>query len=177
MDEKKEMLKLARDAIESVTDKFKLAKLSEKKLFSKRCGVFVSVYVDNDLRGCIGNLEAIDLHEGIIKYAVFAAYHDSRFEPINSREFSRMKVHINLLSEPKKLPFKDEKELFGLIKGRGLILEKGWSKATFLPSVWEQLPEPKEFLSHLCMKAGLEANEWKRDKMAFFTYDSEEFSE
>jgi AmmeMemoRadiSam system protein A len=180
MDEqtRKKLLSLARKAIVNVDNKKELDSLSKKKVVNEEAGVFVSVYVNEELRGCIGSLEPIDLNDGIIEHAILAAYRDSRFEPINEYEFKDMKIHINILTKPKPLEFKDSNDLLKkLNKKNGYIIEKGYRKATFLPSVWEQLEDKEEFLQHLCMKAGLEPNEWKAPGMKFYFYESQEFSE
>lgn len=171
-----EMLKLARQAITNVDDKAKIAELSKQK-GKKVSGIFVSVYMDDELRGCIGSLEPVNIIEGIIKNSIFAAYHDPRFVPIRKNEFSRMKISINLLSESKKLSYANTEDLKKRIKGKGVIIEKGFRRATYLPSVWEQLPLAEDFLSSLCMKAGLHRDEWKKNDTMFFTYESDEFSD
>jgi AMMECR1 domain-containing protein len=85
-----------------------------------------------------------------------------------------------VLTAPEPFPVKDEKDLLKKLtpKKHGLIIQKGFARATFLPVVWEQLPTKEEFLNHLCMKAGLEAEAWKdTGKMKFFVYEAEEFEE
>jgi len=173
----KALLELARKAIMNAENDKVLQKLSSPKIINEKKGVFVTIMVDDQLHGCIGNLDAIDVHSGVIKYAIFAAYNDPRFPPLKKQEFSRMKLHINLLSQPKSLDFKDEKDLLKKIKGKGVIIKKGFSSATFLPCVWDDLPEPGSFMGHLCMKAGLPADEWKHPGLEVQVYDSEEFSE
>lgn len=175
---RKQLLKLARDAIINVDNKKALGELSKKKIVDEDAGVFVSVYVNEELRGCIGTLEPMGLHAGIIEHAILAAYRDGRFEPINEYEYKDMKIHINILTKPKQLVFKGAQDLLKkLNKKNGYIIEKGFRKSTFLPSVWEQLDDKEEFLQHLCMKAGLEPNEWKEQGMNVYFYESEEFSE
>jgi AmmeMemoRadiSam system protein A len=171
------LLALAREAIVKADDPVAIAKLAEHDVIEGEGGVFVSVYVDEDLRGCIGNLTGVDLQEGIIGNAIHAAYDDSRFAPIQPHEFKRMKVHINLLTAPEPLAYSEQGDLMRKIAGLGVILRRGGHEATFLPSVWEQLPEPAEFLSHLCQKAGLSSDDWKRPGLHVQVYASEEFSE
>ncbi|MFH1174306.1 MAG: AmmeMemoRadiSam system protein A [archaeon] len=173
----KSMLDLARRAIMAYPNNEQLRLLYQERHDFGRGGVFVSVYVDNDLRGCIGNLEPLSLQEGIIENAIHAAYHDTRFSPITKKELPSMNVHINLLTEPKPYAYKTTKELLERIKGEGVIIERRGRRATFLPSVWEQLPLSEEFLSHLCMKAGLPAQDWKEKGLSVMLYQSEEFSE
>jgi len=172
-----QMLILARRAIESAGNTRVIHELSTQSIIHREGGVFVSVHVDGELRGCIGNLSGVDIHTGIINNALHAAYHDSRFTPIQSAEWKRMKIDINLLSEPKPLLFKDSNDLIKKIKGMGVILGRGYHQATYLPSVWEQLPEPVDFLENLCMKAGLSPDDWKNPGLTVQVYTSEEFSE
>lgn len=173
--ERKQMLEVAREAIINHHDE---KKAPTKKLFNKTGGVFVSVYVDDQLRGCIGEFDSKNLQESIAKNAISAAYQDNRFLAIRKSEYNSFTIHINLLSEPKGMNILDVDDLLKkLDKKPGLIIQKGYSSATFLPSVWEQLPDKEEFLSHLCMKAGLPPSEWKSPEMTFLSYESEEFSD
>jgi len=175
---KRKMLELARKAIINARDEAEFKKLLDDRIVDMKGGVFVSVYVDDELRGCIGNLNAVDIHRGIIKNAVMAAFYDNRFPPVEPEEFSRMKVHINILGEPEELRFKDSNDLLAkLDRRKGVIIEKGFKKATFLPSVWKELKDKREFLEHLCLKAGLSQDEWTTKGIKVFLYDSEEFSE
>lgn len=171
------LLKLARKAIISSEDDKALDALSKPKIVNEKKGVFVTIMVGDGLHGCIGNLDAIDVHTGVIRYALFAAFNDPRFPPLQKKEFSKMKLHINLLGKPYKIDFKDTSELINKIKGKGVIVKKGFYSATFLPSVWEDLPEPESFLTHLCIKAGLAGDEWQHKGIEVEVYDSEEFSE
>lgn len=176
--ERKRMLKLARSAITFHEDEEKLRRIINSTKLKGESGVFVSVYVNDVLRGCIGNLNSIDLKEGILKYAIMAAYEDHRFDAIEKKEYNSMKIHINLLSEPKEIKPSNAFELLKMLETKpGLIIEKNFRSATFLPSVWEQLPNKEEFMNHLCMKAGFPAEEWKKHGMSFYIYTSEEFSE
>lgn len=168
--ERKALLDLARKAI---TGQSSLPHSTDEK-----SGVFVSVYVDGQLRGCIGSLEPVNLQQGIVEHARLAAFNDARFAPVRKDEYARMTIHINLLSDPVRMDIKDVDDLLRQLDDKpGLIIQKGVHKATFLPSVWEQLPDKEEFLSHLCMKAGLPAFAWKEPGMSFFRYESTEFCE
>lgn len=124
---------------------------------------FVTLHVDAALRGCIGSLEARRaLVEDVAHNAHAAAFDDPRFSPLTHAEFERLDIHISVLSPSEPLQFESEEELLRQLRPQvdGLILEEHSRRGTFLPSVWEQLPEPREFLRHLKRKAGLPADYW-----------------
>ena len=152
----------------------------ENKRYLEKLGTFVTLTINNDLRGCIGHIIPQEtLIEGIRVNAINAAFKDPRFPPLSKGEWDRVKVEISILTEPSPLKYNDAEEL--LLKLRpgidGLIIEKGYQSATFLPQVWDQLPDKEEFLRHLCMKAGLSANEWKKGTLTVFIYQVQAFEE
>ncbi len=131
----------------------------EEALQAERA-TFVTLNEDGKLRGCIGHLEAIQpLIRDVADNAFSAAFQDSRFPPVSEREFDRLEIHISVLSPPQPLSFASEEDLLRQIRPGvdGLILQDGYYRGTFLPSVWEQLPRQEEFLAHLKLKAGLPA--------------------
>jgi AmmeMemoRadiSam system protein A len=148
--------------------------------FSDRRGTFVTLTTQGQLRGCIGHIIPQEpLIEGVKINAINAAFRDPRFKPLTREEFGKIQIEVSILTEPKPLAYEDEKDL--LVKLRagidGLIIKKGGRQATFLPQVWEQLPDKKAFLTHLCMKAGLDADEWKRGELEISTYQVQAFEE
>jgi uncharacterized protein len=136
---------------------------------------FVTLEMNGELRGCIGSLEA---HQPLIvdvaKNAYAAAFQDPRFPPLTEAEYPRISKHISVLSKATPIDFKSEGELLTLIRPSidGLILVERGARGTFLPSVWESLPDPKEFLRHLKLKAGLAPNYWS-DTIRVFRYTAE----
>ncbi|MBW1616314.1 MAG: AmmeMemoRadiSam system protein B [Deltaproteobacteria bacterium] len=184
---KKLLLKLARETIESQLektvdkpDKNLEAELKKHPPFNKIAGTFVTLHINNRLRGCIGNIVSdIPIIEGVKSNAINAAFKDTRFAPLTKKELDITNIEISLLTEPKPLIYKDENDLISKLKHNkyGVILRKGIKSATFLPQVWDQLPEPKNFLSHLCAKAGLPPNAWIKDKPDIFIYKAEHFEE
>lgn len=119
---------------------------------------FITLKLDGELRGCIGSLQAHrSLAEDIAHNAQAAAFKDPRFGPLTREEFARITVEVSVLSPAKRLHFANHAELVrSLHPGLdGLILECGGRRGTFLPQVWEQLPDPEHFLAHLKNKAGL----------------------
>ncbi|MEI7961729.1 MAG: AmmeMemoRadiSam system protein A [archaeon] len=131
----------------------------------KKKACFVTLTKSKELRGCMGHLNAIlPLYKDIIDNAFAAAFSDPRFDPLSAKEFSQIKVEVSVLTTPTDFEFKDSGELLkGIVPGEdGLIIAKGWNTATFLPSVWDELPKKEDFLSNLCIKAGLTAEDWKK---------------
>ncbi|MBI3778492.1 MAG: AmmeMemoRadiSam system protein A [Gammaproteobacteria bacterium] len=124
---------------------------------------FVTLHVDAMLRGCIGTLEARrTLVEDVASNAYGAAFRDTRFLTLTWPEYERLDIHISVLSLPEPMQFSSEADLLAQLRPRvdGLVIEESFYRGTFLPSVWEQLPDPREFLRQLKRKAGLPADYW-----------------
>ncbi|HMB30773.1 MAG TPA: AmmeMemoRadiSam system protein B [Desulfohalobiaceae bacterium] len=149
-------------------------------IFKSKRGVFVTLKKDGQLRGCIGSLVASEsIIEGVKENAVKAAFQDPRFPPLSPKEFDNIQIEISVLSEPAPLDYSKSQDLINKLRVNvdGVILKKGMSQATFLPQVWEQLPRPEEFLSHLCLKAGLSSDTWKKGNLEVLTYQVQNFEE
>lgn len=140
---------------------------------------FVTLRQAGDLRGCIGHLEAFQpLIKDVADNAWAAAFRDPRFVPLRHEEFDRLDIHISLLTPPEPMRFESEADLLGQIRpGRdGLILQDGIARGTFLPSVWESLPDVQSFWMHLKRKAGLPGRHWS-NTLKVFRYEAESFPE
>lgn len=127
---------------------------------------FVTLHVDGKLHGCVGTLDARrPLVEDVVSNARSAAFHDSRFPALTWPEFEQLEIHISILSPPEPMMFSSEADLLAQLRPQvdGLILEDGHHRGTFLPSVWEQLPSPREFLRQLKLKAGLNQDYWSKN--------------
>jgi AmmeMemoRadiSam system protein A len=138
---------------------------------------FVTLHRDKKLRGCIGILKPIrPLVEDVAYNAWAAAFTDNRFMPLSAKEFDDLDVHISILGIPEDVAFSSEDDLIQKLRPGvdGLILEEGINKGTFLPSVWESLTDPRDFLSHLKLKAGLPQDFWS-DQIKIKRYTVEEF--
>jgi len=125
---------------------------------------FVTLNLDGDLRGCIGSLEAHrPLGQDVRENAVAAAFHDPRFRPLSATEFERVQVEVSVLSAPEPVSFTSRTDALEQLRPGidGVILRSGWHRATFLPQVWDQLPTPEEFVTHLMAKAGLPPDHWQ----------------
>ena len=127
---------------------------------------FVTLKLDGELRGCIGTLEARDpLILDVALHAYAAAFDDPRFLPVRRDEFERLDISVSVLTRPEPLKVSNQAELLEQLRpGRdGLILDYPGHRATFLPAVWAQLPDPRDFLAHLKRKAGLPPGYWSPD--------------
>jgi AmmeMemoRadiSam system protein A len=144
------------------------------------CGAtFVTLTKQGELRGCIGTLQAHrPLIEDVRENAHAAAFRDPRFPPVRRDEFDDVSVEISLLSDPEPMAFATEAEALVRLRPHidGVVLEYGYHRATFLPQVWEQLPDPRQFLKHLKRKAGLAPDFWT-DDMLLSTYGVQKWRE
>ncbi len=148
--------------------------------FSEKRGTFVTLTIKGNLRGCIGHITPQEsLIEGIRVNSLNAAFRDPRFSPLSKKEWQKVKIEISILTDPKPLPFTGTDDLLNKLRPDvdGVILKKGFYQATFLPQVWEQLPDKKEFLTHLCMKANLDGDAWKKERLEVSTYQVQAFEE
>lgn len=127
---------------------------------------FVTLHINKSLRGCIGHLEPIQpLVQDVAENAWSAAFRDPRFPALSVEEMSQLDIHISVLTKPEPIRFYSEQDLLQQLVPfeDGLILATQSQRGTFLPSVWESLPEPKEFLAQLKRKAGLPVHYWSDD--------------
>lgn len=141
---------------------------------------FVTLTKHGELRGCIGSLEArrllvLDVREN----AIAAAFHDPRFPPVRLEEFDDLHIEISVLSIPQPLSYDGPDDLIAKLRPGvdGVVIERGWNRATFLPQVWEKLPHPHQFLQHLCLKAYLPADAYRHPGLDVYTYQVEKFEE
>ncbi|HEV8097168.1 MAG TPA: AmmeMemoRadiSam system protein B [Burkholderiales bacterium] len=119
---------------------------------------FVTLLKDGKLRGCIGSLEAHrPLREDVAANAVAAAFRDPRFPPLAKEEWPYCALEVSLLSRPRTIRFADEADLFAQVRAGedGIILEYAGKHATYLPQVWEGLPDNRRFFAELKRKAGI----------------------
>ena len=127
---------------------------------------FVTLKIEARLRGCIGTLEArLPLVVDVAEHAYAAAFEDPRFAPLRKQEFPSLAVHISVLSPAEPMQFSSEDDLLGQLQPGidGLVLRLGERRATFLPSVWEDIRDPYVFLAQLKQKARLPLDFWSTD--------------
>jgi AmmeMemoRadiSam system protein B/AmmeMemoRadiSam system protein A len=150
------LLGLARGAVESRL--FGTRRSADLPWLEQPGATFVTLMREGELRGCIGSLQAArPLGTDVAENALGAAFRDPRFAPVSVEEWPRCRVEVSLLSTPKPLAFADEADLLAqLVPGEdGVILEAEGRRSTFLPQVWESLPDKRAFLRELARKAGL----------------------
>ncbi len=133
---------------------------------------FVTLTLHARLRGCIGSIEAHhSLYDDVTHNACAAAHGDPRFPPLTADELPAVRIEVSVLTAPQPLEFSGEADALSRLRPGidGVILQYGRRRATLLPQVWKQLPDPHEFLAHLKQKAGLPANLWADDvRLAVF---------
>lgn len=165
-DDQKTCLQIARESIKHGLQKSSALQVITSDYsgdLQQNFASFVTLHKNGALRGCIGALQAYQpLINDIAEHAYSAAFQDPRFPALQDNEYEQLDVEISVLGKPEPMTFENEEDLLQQIRPDidGLILEYGVNRGTFLPSVWEQLPEKKEFLNHLKMKAGLPLEWW-----------------
>lgn len=181
--EMRTLLRLAREAIEYAVRGKKLQPLDPGSLtppLLEKGASFVTLTIRGDLRGCIGTLEAYQpLAEDVREHAVSAAMDDPRFPPVSESELSSIHIEVSRLTAPQELEYSTGEDLMRKLRPHidGVILKHGFHKATFLPQVWDKIPDPQEFLDQLCYKMGERSNLWRNTRLQVYTYQVEEFHE
>ena len=140
---------------------------------------FVTLHLDENLRGCIGTLEAYQpLIIDVAQNAFNAAFRDPRFSAVTQKEFSQLHYHISILTPPSALVVTSEADLINQLRPNidGIIIQEGMKRGTFLPSVWEQLPDKKSFLTQLKLKAGFSPSYWS-DNITVERYEVENITD
>ena len=172
------LLAIARGAI-AVELKESVPPFEIASWLQKPGATFVTLQLNGELRGCVGSLAAHKpLREDVESNARAAGFHDPRFAPLSRREYPGIELEVSLLSPLERLAFESQEQLLRLLRPGldGVVLEFGWQRGTFLPQVWEQLPDPKSFLAHLKQKAGLPADFWS-DEIQISLYTVEMWRE
>ena len=180
--DKKQLLELARDCIKhglKTGDPLNADSDAYSDDAKQSAACFVTLHTHGQLRGCIGHLEASQsLVDDVAENAFSAAFKDPRFSPLSDDEFNEIDIEISILTPAEPMSFTDEEDLLSQIQPGidGLILEDGFYRGTFLPSVWESLPDKNDFWKHLKLKAGLPITHWS-DTLKVSRYRSLAFSE
>ena len=141
---------------------------------------FVTLTKDGELRGCVGALEAYQpLYDDVQEHALAAAFNDYRFPPLKKEELPDINIEISRLTQPSKLNYSKPDDLIGMLRPKidGVVIQDGGRRATFLPQVWEKIPDTETFLCHLCAKMGADPYLWKVKHLTVSIYQVEEFHE
>lgn len=167
----KTVIGIARAAIarklEVVVDEPLIAGL---KWLDSEAATFVTLTINGVLRGCIGTLEAHrSLKEDLEANALAAAFSDPRFPPLTTEEFFQSKLEVSILTELEAMHAHTENIAISKLRPGidGVVFKMGGYRSTFLPQVWDQLPDPVAFLGQLKVKAGLSAEFWHPEVLLF----------
>lgn len=183
--ERRELVRLARKSIDAAVavgasaGPVPFPALTLQPELAVRRSSFVTLRHGDELRGCCGTLEAPrPLAEDVWRNAWAAAFNDPRFPPLTAAEWPQLSLHLSLLTPPERLDVTTESQLLAMLRPSvdGLILESETGRATFLPAVWDQLPDPAQFVRQLKMKAGWPAGYWS-DRVRVSRYTAESFDE
>lgn len=145
----------------------------------KKAATFVTLTLNSTLRGCIGSVVATQpLITDIANNAFNAAFNDPRFSPITAQDLPELSIQISILSTTSKIAHQDEQDLINTITPHvdGIILKDQGRSSTFLPAVWEQLPDPSDFIAHLKLKAGFSQDYWS-ETLEVYRYSVESWHE
>ncbi len=176
------LLKIARENIETYLKGEKYTPPSHlPTIFLEKLGVFVTLSINSNLRGCIGYPEPyMKLIEGLLDVSIAAAVEDPRFNPISLSEFQKVKLEVSVLTKPKLVEIESYEDYFEVLEvGRdGLIIENGYHRGLLLPQVpVEQKWDIKTYLENLCYKAGLSVDKWKEDYTKIYSFQAQIFEE
>ncbi len=179
-DEKKQLLDIARRSIESGLSGGPAINVDEQQLneqLAAEGASFVTLTQNDQLRGCMGNLQASEaLAQSVANTAYNAAFRDPRFPPLSADERDQTNIDISILSPMEPMAVSSRADLLAKLQpgSDGLMIEDGRHRSTFLPKVWESLKNPEDFVSHLMIKAGLSAKHWS-DTIRVFRYHTLSF--
>lgn len=177
------LLHVARQALQLAVEERRQIKLDLTQFdeaLRREGASFVTLHKHKQLRGCIGTLAAYQpLILDVAEHAVAAGTQDFRFPSVRPNEMDDIKFEISVLSEAVSLSYEDDHDLLNkLIPGvHGVVLLSGMKRATFLPQVWESIPDKENFLNQLCMKMGVSASSWRMNHYDVSVYEVQEFAE
>ena len=169
------LLELARTTIETfiLEDEIYEPEEPEDEFLLQESGAFVTLNINEELRGCIGHTLAQEaLYLAVRDNALAAATEDARFDAVSAEELEDIEIEVSILTAPESV------ELYAIESGSdGVILTSGSKSATFLPSVWDSFDDAGEFMEALSEKAGLEDDAWLNENTTFESYNTISFSE
>ena len=180
--DRRELLALARESIERALELGACALYPQRQhslVQQEHRASFVTLRLKGELRGCCGSMDATrPLAEDVWRNAWTSAFRDPRFAPLTAAECADTHLHVSVLHPLEQLPALQEEALLAQLRPDidGLVLELGAARATFLPSVWAQFPDPRAFVRHLKLKAGWSAEFWS-PQMRAWRYLTEGFGD
>jgi len=180
-EERKFLLDLARKTLVEAAHRRKPpdmegAGVAEKLKHQRAC--FVTLTIEGKLRGCIGHIFPQEpLYLAVIDNAQSAALRDPRFRPVAPEELDRIEIEISVLTVPAPLKYASPEELLAKLRAGvdGVVLQVGRAQSTYLPQVWEKIPDKEAFMSTLAEKAGLAPDAWRDPRAVVLTYQVEAF--
>ena len=181
--ERRQLIGLARQALRSAVTRSPIVEPNPESLppkFNEPTGCFVTLTKQGQLRGCIGHITPQEaLSKAVTDNAQSAALHDGRFQPVQPAELDQLEIEISVLTVPEPLSFSSPEDLLNKLQPHrdGVVLRLGPAGATYLPQVWEQLPDKVNFLNSLAQKAGCAATDWRKPGTKVFIYHVESFHE
>jgi len=180
-EEQKFLLNLARESLETyIREGRKIQPETDNPKLKGEKGTFVTLEKNGQLRGCIGHIIAIQpLYLDVRDNAINAAVNDPRFRPVTEDELDDIEIEVSVLTKPEVIEADSPEEYLEKIKQGidGIIIEYSGRSATYLPQVWEQIPDKEEFLEHLCEKAFLPSNCWRQKEVKIYKYRVQTFKE
>ncbi|MBU3916784.1 AmmeMemoRadiSam system protein A [bacterium] len=180
-EKKKRLLVFARQVLENeLKGTNHNLELFDTPEFIEKRGLFVSLHLKGNLRGCIGRIEPKNsIYDNIIDLSKAAAFDDHRFNNLTLKELEKVRIEISILTVPKKVEGLSSYEKIMKIRPKkdGVILSANHQSATFLPQVWESLPIREDFIGSLCRKAGLPGDYWENNNIDLSVYQVEHFEE
>ncbi|MFA5099225.1 MAG: AmmeMemoRadiSam system protein A [Candidatus Paceibacterota bacterium] len=160
----KKGLLISRSALEARFFGTEILKFNNPE-FQKKAATFVTLKINGQLRGCVGNLEPYEnLAESIVRNTRSSAFSDDRFPPVSIEELKKIKIELSIISDKKTINFRNPDELLNKIRPGvdGIIISYKNYSATFLPQVWQEIKSKRMFLCKLCEKAGLNPKDWQK---------------
>lgn len=181
--ERRHLLRFARETLREVTATGRLPEVPATDItpaLLERRACFVTLTERSALRGCIGNLTPeMPLYRAVLENTRSAALHDPRFPAVTEREVGQLEIEISVLTEPQPLAYSSPEDLLANLRPHrdGVVLRMGSAVATYLPQVWDDLPDKAAFLDSLARKAGRRAGDWRRPDTSVLIYHVESFKE
>jgi uncharacterized protein len=181
--ERQSLLKIARQSLEHAVRNQPLPEIALESLSPRlqaQGASFVTLTIEGGLRGCIGALEPYQpLAQDVSEHAAAAALYDYRFPNVETDELAKIRIEVSCLTLPVLLEYQNAQELLDKLRPGldGVMLRDEGRRATFLPQVWEKIPDPADFLDNLCYKMGAAPDLWKRKPLEVSLYQVEEFHE